>query len=64
MSASGQKVKVTLTRSIHGQLEHIAASVRGLGLRRMHQSALVQDTPQNRGMIERAKHMLKVENVK
>jgi ribosomal protein L30/L7E len=30
----------------------------------MHQSALVQDTPQNRGMIERAKHMLTVENVK
>jgi ribosomal protein L30/L7E len=30
----------------------------------MHQSALVQDTPQNRGMIERAKHMLKVEDVK
>jgi ribosomal protein L30/L7E len=30
----------------------------------MHQSALVQDTPQNRGMIERARHMLKVENVK
>jgi large subunit ribosomal protein L30 len=64
MNASEQKIKVTLTRSIHGQLERIAASVRGLGLRRMHQSALVQDTPQNRGMIERAKHMLKIENVK
>ena len=63
MSAAGQ-IKVTLTRSIHGQLARIADSVRGLGLRRMHQSALVQDTPQNRGMIERAKHMLKVENVK
>ena len=63
MNASS-RIKVTLTRSIHGQLQHIAASVRGLGLRRMHQSALVQDTPQNRGMIERAKHMLRVENVK
>jgi large subunit ribosomal protein L30 len=58
---SGPQIKVTLTRSIHGQLKHIAASVRGLGLRRRHQSAVVQDTPQNRGMIERAKHMLKVE---
>ena len=64
MNAAEQKIKVTLTRSIHGQLERIAASVRGLGLRRMHQSALVQDTPQNRGMIERAKHMLKVESAK
>ena len=62
MSAS--QIKVTLTRSIHGQLKHIAASVRGLGLRRMHQSALVQDTAQNRGMIAAAAHMLKVENVK
>jgi large subunit ribosomal protein L30 len=64
MNAAGQKIRVTLTRSVHGQLKHIAESVRGLGLRRMHQSSTVQDTPQNRGMIERAKHMLKVENVK
>jgi large subunit ribosomal protein L30 len=63
MNATSQ-IKVTLTRSVHGQLKHIAASVRGLGLRRMHQSALVQDTPQNRGMIATAAHMLKVENVK
>ncbi len=62
MSAPGQ-IKVTLMRSVHGQLERIAASVRGLGLRRRHQSATVQDTPQNRGMIERAKHMLRVEKV-
>ena len=62
MNAS--QIKVTLTRSMNGQLEHIAASVRGLGLRRLHQSAVVQDTPQNRGMIERAKHMLKVEKAK
>jgi large subunit ribosomal protein L30 len=61
---SAGQIKVTLTRSVHGQLKHIAASVRGLGLRRIHQSALVQDTPQNRGMIASAAHMLKVENAK
>lgn len=54
-------LKVTLTRSIHGQLRHIAASVQGLGLRRIHQSAVVKDTPQNRGMIAAAAHLLKVE---
>ncbi|HEY4647091.1 MAG TPA: 50S ribosomal protein L30 [Steroidobacteraceae bacterium] len=52
---------MTLTRSIHGQLQNIAASVRGLGLRRINHSVVVKDTPQIRGMIERAKHLVKVE---
>jgi large subunit ribosomal protein L30 len=59
--ATGSKVKVTLMRSLHGQLRQIAASVRGLGLRRRHQSVEVADTPENRGMINAACHMLKVE---
>jgi large subunit ribosomal protein L30 len=54
-------VKVTLTKSLHGQLASIAASVRGLGLRKPHQSVQVLDTPQNRGMINKAVHLLKVE---
>ncbi len=62
MSATAE-LKVTLTRSVHGQLRHIAASVQGLGLRRINQSAVVKDTPQNRGMIAAAAHMLKVEKV-
>ena len=59
--ATGGKVKVTLVRSLHGQLRQISASVRGLGLRRRHQSILVADTAENRGMINAACHMLKVE---
>lgn len=55
------QLKVTLVRSLHGQLKNIAASARGLGLRRMHQSVTVADTPQNRGMIQTAVHLLKVE---
>jgi large subunit ribosomal protein L30 len=35
--------------------------VRGLGLRKPHQSVAVVDTPQNRGMINAAVHLLKVE---
>jgi large subunit ribosomal protein L30 len=61
MSTGGSNLKVTLTRSIHGQLQNIAASVRGLGLRRIRHSVIVKDTPQARGMIEAAKHLLKVE---
>ena len=59
--ATAAKVKVTLLRSLHGQLRHIGASVRGLGLRRRHQSVVVADTAENRGMINAASHMLKVE---
>jgi large subunit ribosomal protein L30 len=59
--ASGSKVKVTLVKSLYGQLKHISSSVRGLGLRRRHQSIEVADTAENRGMINAASHMLKVE---
>ena len=38
------------------------ASVAGLGLRRIGQSVLVADTAENRGMINAASHMLKVES--
>jgi large subunit ribosomal protein L30 len=54
-------VKVTLIKSLHGQLANIVASVRGLGLRKPHQSVTVASTPQNRGMINAATHLLKVE---
>ena len=57
-----KQIKVTLLRSVHGQLSNIAASVRGLGLRRRHQSVTVADTPANRGMIRAAGHLLKVES--
>jgi large subunit ribosomal protein L30 len=57
-----KSLKVTLVRSLAGQLKNIQASARGLGLRRVHQSVTVSDTPQNRGMIRAAVHLLKVEN--
>ncbi|MGH8260907.1 MAG: 50S ribosomal protein L30 [Steroidobacteraceae bacterium] len=54
-------MRVTLVKSIHGQLANIAASVRGLGLRRPHHTVTVADTPENRGMIHAAGHLLRVE---
>src|ERR1700738_2961475 len=47
--------------SPHGQLANIAASARGLGLRRIHQTVTVVGTPENLGMINTATHLLKVE---
>ena len=58
---SAAQIKVTLMKSLYGQLKHISSSVRGLGLRRRHQSVQVADTAENRGMINAASHMLKVE---
>jgi large subunit ribosomal protein L30 len=59
--ASGRHIKVTLVKSVHGQLANIAQSVRGLGLRRRHQTVAVADTVENRGMIRAARHLLTVQ---
>ncbi len=59
--ASGNHLRVTLVKSTHGQLARIAASVRGLGLRRRHQTVTIANTPENRGMIQAAAHLLRVE---
>ena len=58
---SDQYVKVTLVKSLAGQLANIAQSARGLGLRRIGHSTVVADTASNRGMIATASHLLKVE---
>jgi large subunit ribosomal protein L30 len=54
-------IKVTLIKSMFGQLASIRNSARGLGLRRIGHSVMVADTASNRGMINAASHMLKVE---
>jgi large subunit ribosomal protein L30 len=61
--AVAKKLKVTLVRSTVGQLKNIGASVQGLGLRRRHQCVTVADTAENRGMINTATHLLKVEQI-
>ncbi|MDD9810999.1 MAG: 50S ribosomal protein L30 [Gammaproteobacteria bacterium] len=54
-------LRVTLVRSMHGRLKKHQACARGLGLRRMHQTVEVQDTPANRGMAKKIAYMLKCE---
>ena len=60
-SDKAKTIKVTLVKSVAGQLKSHQATVRGLGLRRIRQTALVADTPEVRGMIRSAGHLLKVE---
>lgn len=58
-----KKIQVTLRRSPHGRLTKHKKCVAGLGLRRMHQTVEVEDTPQNRGMIHKVSYMLEVKEV-
>ena len=58
---TGATVKVTLIKSVIGRLESHRATVKGLGLRRMHQTVELHDTPAIRGMINKINYLLKVE---
>lgn len=57
-------IRVTQIRSVHGRLPAHKACVRGLGLRRMHHTVEVEDTPAVRGMINKVAYLLKVEEGK
>ena len=61
--AKPKELKVTLVKSKHGRLKSHMACGAGLGLRNMHQSVTVADTPENRGMINRISYMIAVEEV-
>ena len=58
-----KKLKVTQVRSRYGRLPSHRATVVGLGLRRMHHTVELEDTPAIRGMIKKIEYMLKVEEV-
>jgi large subunit ribosomal protein L30 len=54
-------IKVTQVKSLIGTKAAHRACVRGLGLRRMHHTVEVLDTPANRGMITRVAYLVKCE---
>ncbi|MFK7957767.1 MAG: 50S ribosomal protein L30 [Lysobacterales bacterium] len=55
------QLNVTLIKSKFGRVPGHRECVQGLGLRRMHQTVTVADTPENRGMINKVNYLLKVE---
>ncbi|MGH7087972.1 MAG: 50S ribosomal protein L30 [Stellaceae bacterium] len=63
MSEAGAKkrVKVTQIGSAIGRQAYQRATLRGLGLDRLHRSRLLEDTPAVRGMIDSVKHLVRVE---
>jgi large subunit ribosomal protein L30 len=56
-----KSVRVTLVKSMYGQLHRHRATARGLGLRRINQTVTVTDTPEVRGMINASRHLFRVE---
>ena len=58
---SSGKLRVTQVRSAIGRLQRHKACLTGLGIRRIHQTVEVADTPENRGMINKVSYMLSVE---
>ena len=58
-----KQIKLTLVRSLAKRLPNHQACVRGLGLKRMHQTVTIAATPENMGMVNKVSYMLKVEEV-
>ena len=54
-------IKVTLVKSVIGTKQDHRATVRGLGLRRLNSSAMLEDTPAVRGMIRKIAYLVKCE---
>ncbi len=62
--AETKKIKITQVRSIIDEHYRMKRTVEALGLGRPNYSVVKNDTPQIRGMINRVKHLVKVEEVK
>jgi large subunit ribosomal protein L30 len=56
-------LKITLRRSLIGEKPKTRATVESLGLRRINSSVERPDTPDVRGMVNRAIHLLEVEEI-
>lgn len=56
-----KKLKVTLVKSTAGRLVKQQRTVEALGLKKIHQSVTVDDTPAMRGMINVVSHLVSVE---
>ena len=57
-----ETIKVTLIKSLIGRTASQKGTVVGLGLKKMHHTVELKDTPEGRGMINAVNFMLKVES--
>lgn len=58
-----KKLEITLTRSVIGGSEVQRNTVQALGLKKIRQSVVFEDTPAVRGMVNKVSHLLSVKEV-
>ena len=63
MAKHMEKLRITAVKSVIDMSQRQKDTVRALGLRKMNHTVEVEATPQVMGMIEKVKHLLKVEKV-
>lgn len=58
-----KRVRITQIRSAIGRKAGQKATLRALGIRKLHHSVVVDDTPVVRGMVTKVKHLVRVERL-
>ena len=64
MAEKINKLIIKLVKSRFGRIKKHAASLSGLGLRKINQEVVIDATPENMGMVNQVKYLLEVEDVK
>ncbi|MFZ5779386.1 MAG: 50S ribosomal protein L30 [Pseudomonadota bacterium] len=62
MSDGKKKIRITQTGSPIGRTQDQRATLVGLGLNKRHRSRELVDTPEVRGMINKVRHLVRVED--
>jgi len=57
------QLKITLTRSVIGGTESQRNTVKALGLQKMNQTVVTEDSPAIRGMVKKIDHLLTVKEL-
>ena len=63
MIMADKNIKITLVRSVAGSLPKQRATIKALGLGKMHSSVVHEATPATLGMVRKVAHMVKVEEI-
>lgn len=61
MNKTGGRIRVTWVKSGIGHGPRQRATLRGLGLRRLNQTVELEDGPAVQGMLDKVKHLIRVE---
>lgn len=62
-SSTGKRLRITWTKSAIGYSERQKRTIRALGLRRLGQTVEHEDTPVIRGMLDKVRHLVQVQEV-